>query len=1078
MRVKDKQIKSLLHKMEQQGSSRIGQPELLELLIAVADGSRRSPDQAKIDLSNPELSAEQRLAMATEGLSRKERSDVKALLATSEYEMTDEVRQTLSALIGESPPPVEEGALTRLAGQLAQDGQISAEDARALLDAAFGDGTLKQAETRELQAILERHRDKIDEPTRLQTEAFLGMTATDLQKSVHALTADGVIDVKDANTLTGMAWEDGQLSGAETATLRAVMLATRTSQGGQARLRASIDDFGEVGSLFLSEAEYGGGEIAGLPRVLREDPVFLLAVLRENGNYWDQLPQPLREDPDFILEAAHINGNVLRELPQPIEDEVLFRAAIESEGGAFECGSEALRNRRDLAEIAIKSNWYAVQALGPELRDDVGLGELAIAQDQRAFKELSEALRGNRELALQAVQAHGGMLEHVLGDLNQDPEIVRAAVTERGTALEFAHVDLQDDRELVTLAVQSAGAALEFASERLRDDEELYSAAMQKSPRVYRHGSERLRAKVEYARVALSKYGRELEHAPESIRGNRELVELALTQNARAIEFAAAELRDDQALVEPLLTRDPRVLQHLSERLRDNESLVRAAVDKSGQALQYASPRLKSKRRLVNAAISQTPLAYQYADEQLQKDRRVALHALHSCGTYQIIEPHPDLCADASFMREAIKIKPQLMAKAPESLRADRDFVAELVRRRPDVLFHATDELRQDRDYIESLILDVGAVYPYIHPDLHADRELLKLAMVDCPTAFEHAAEALRKDRELVEIAVRLDGNALISADPSFQQDRGLVLQAVSNESAVYWRLPTNMQRDLDVMATTLANHSGLIEGELSGLLGDPEVLVGMAEINPLALDHISQSLRDSVLRQHPDIKAEYRQLKADLKTLDIEFTDRLGDADMVQELIDNRTKPRDPEDTRPLALFVFPKQDWNNAFRQNSLKRMMEDYRVVYYEADSDEDLRKAMLESTADEKAAVMVIGGHGTQQRVSFGDGDPAYHDPTWRDEAGYLDLSDREQLQDAFAAAIAPQGHIVVKSCSTGAGRDREENIANFVASMAPQAHVHSPTVPTNNRIILNADGSFRSPGYRDGKAVTYTVEPTA
>jgi hypothetical protein len=43
---------------------------------------------------------------------------------------------------------------------------------------------------------------------------------------------------------------------------------------------------------------------------------------------------------------------------------------------------------------------------------------------------------------------------------------------------------------------------------------------------------------------------------------------------------------------------------------------------------------------------------------------------------------------------------------------------------------------------------------------------------------------------------------------------------------------------------------------------------------------------------------------------------------------------------------------------------------------------------------------------------------------------------------------------------------QDNIANLMAKLFPQANVYSSEDPDNLRVQLNADGTFRDPGFLD------------
>jgi hypothetical protein len=184
-----------------------------------------------------------------------------------------------------------------------------------------------------------------------------------------------------------------------------------------------------------------------------------------------------------------------------------------------------------------------------------------------------------------------------------------------------------------------------------------------------------------------------------------------------------------------------------------------------------------------------------------------------------------------------------------------------------------------------------------------------------------------------------------------------------------------------------------------------------------------------------------------------------------AREIIRNRDQINQPDD-RPVALLVYPKSDWNTAFESNSMIELMEmGYRILYFEAVTSSDFRDAVVKVGSVQQISLMVIGGHGFLTHLNFGLEDKTRVKDGERDY--YLDIS-RPQVLDGLSEYLAPQSIVVLESCSTGAGRDRIDNLANMVGRAFPHSTIMAATIPTNilgyirdeeGRII---DVNFRGP----------------
>ncbi len=194
--------------------------------------------------------------------------------------------------------------------------------------------------------------------------------------------------------------------------------------------------------------------------------------------------------------------------------------------------------------------------------------------------------------------------------------------------------------------------------------------------------------------------------------------------------------------------------------------------------------------------------------------------------------------------------------------------------------------------------------------------------------------------------------------------------------------------------------------------------------------------------------------------------------------LLDERMNAR--PDSRPLAVVIFPKADWNDAFYyEEKLIRQLIDhgYRVMYYEVSSDEEMVSSLRDATANGKhpAQFLMIGGHATKDFLSFSAPDPAR--AVVADEVRALDLSDEDQLKTArFSSMLSSQCSIVLNGCSTGAGRKAMDNLPNLLRRVVPQAipqGIWSSTIPLRDTdLIFDDKDQFKGVRFDVGEANTY------
>ena len=171
-----------------------------------------------------------------------------------------------------------------------------------------------------------------------------------------------------------------------------------------------------------------------------------------------------------------------------------------------------------------------------------------------------------------------------------------------------------------------------------------------------------------------------------------------------------------------------------------------------------------------------------------------------------------------------------------------------------------------------------------------------------------------------------------------------------------------------------------------------------------------------------------------------------------LEAILENRDANH--ADGRRLDLVVFPEDDWNTAFADSDEISSMigNGDRVMFYEAKTKFDVIQILTSSAKQQAATVIEFGGHGWQKGMIFGT---TALPPVWPFTRYYLTTSDEAALT-SVRGALAPRGHVIIKSCSPGKGGSRANNMENMMWHVFPQAaKVWAPLQDANlSRLIFN------------------------
>lgn len=463
---------------------------------------------------------------------------------------------------------------------------------------------------------------------------------------------------------------------------------------------------------------------------------------------------------------------------------------------------------------------------------------------------------------------------------------------------------------------------------------------------------------------------------------------------------------------------------------------------------------LRQLRRAARAGAAEPPAAradFEPALAALHASNRERLQAEHAEKLWLKIDPA--LRQDREFQKRAVLASAEMLSQVDPELRSDKALVLQVVRRRGSALQFASEALRSDPEVVLAAVRSEGV-------------------------ALQHASADLKNDKALALEAVRDDGRAFLHVDPRLRLDRDILFEALRTMQDESGTSPANVPRDLledRAFRLALALENVFAEKTLyAEAPPDPAFDAEIAMAFPPFLDHVSNSYKEQMLCARPELLARHESVQRQLEQLGIEDPMRLRNARLLEEVLRNRLEPRPVSDQRPTAIVVFPKSDADidGVFNEHNLAELAGHYRVMYYEAGSDEQFVQAVKDGSRDGAAALLVVGGHGTGTAVHLGR---AWNQAEERD----LDLSDEAQLRDArLQAALAPDASIVMMSCSTGAGEASANNPANLLARVFPGREVFAPTRPSMDKLKFDREGRFLDPGYTGGDELTYRARHPA
>ncbi len=312
--------------------------------------------------------------------------------------------------------------------------------------------------------------------------------------------------------------------------------------------------------------------------------------------------------------------------------------------------------------------------------------------------------------------------------------------------------------------------------------------------------------------------------------------------------------------------------------------------------------------------------------------------------------------------------------------------------------------------------------------------------------------EELKDDREMVLGAAQLNGVfALPDASKRLQHDQN-ILEAAVEVTLPMWRAKGAWHMRF---AKFLGTSSELLSNvDLMKLLARHDWRVVYSLTSPVVEEvwrSITEPLREEAA-SWPFSMESLEDFERSLAEQGVEFPGRFQSLQHLAEAI--RQRKLEGTDQRPVVLLIYPSADWNGAFDAYPVADQLIEsglYRVVYYEAGSDQEAEEILRRITKDGENPVhtLILAGHGTSLDLAWATGN---------EDASRLEIRDfdGDPLGDLIAKSVTRQ--VVLYSCSTGEGREKGFNLTNAMADrLSKGVRLISPDKATNIRKMTIEEG---------------------
>lgn len=545
---------------------------------------------------------------------------------------------------------------------------------------------------------------------------------------------------------------------------------------------------------------------------------------------------------------------------------------------------------------------------------------------------------------------------------------------------------------------------------------------------------------------------------PERLRNNDAFMGSLARHDVNVLAHITAEQRARPDFWLTLLREGTNVyaLSHAPESLRNDPDFMRRAVELNGEALFFAGPAPRANPDVVRQAVRVNGIALAWA--------------------------HPSLHGNPDLVLEAVRNDGRALQYADALLHDNEAIVRAATAQSGEALAWVSPRFANDPAFVLHVIQTATMPARGVAP-IHADHpQIVRATTERYGLALSNASPRLRNNPELLRLAMQHSRNRGADFMRTFQAELevhpALLAEAVAlhpealditGEPFARWRERPEL---LQAAILERRESAALLT---DAMLADDAFMHRLATADPLILDRLPARVRNELVRAHPELLRQQRDLVASAHALGIHHLDRFLGVRFLREVIRNRTEP-DVADPRPLAVVVFPAGDHNGAFadpyKVGALAELSRNYRVVYIEAHSEATVASAIATHTARRPASVLILGAHGSQGGMEWGSLRRSML------PSNYTTSGSPTALRGAgLEHALTPNATVVIDSCSTGHGRDQEVNVANMIAAIVPTAQVWAATESTNGQLTFDRHGDVSGFSFTAGADNTYVVPAT-
>lgn len=272
---------------------------------------------------------------------------------------------------------------------------------------------------------------------------------------------------------------------------------------------------------------------------LRNDPVLVQHIVRQNGFVLEHAGAAFQNDPDIVL------------------------AAVTSNGCAIQYANERFKKSKPHVLAAVRDNGYALKYVDASFARDRDVVMAMMMSAWPYLRGIDAKFSHDREVVMAGARnGVPGILAYASQHLRFDREIVLTAVQNEGQNLRDAPLKFLLDPEILLAAVCSDGTALANVPEPFSLDKRFALSAVDNTPRAYLHVHPSLKTNPDILQATVRHGGDALQYIPHEYQ-TYEIVYSCVSRMGSALRYAADRFRRDDEIARMAVSRSKRVAKNM-----------------------------------------------------------------------------------------------------------------------------------------------------------------------------------------------------------------------------------------------------------------------------------------------------------------------------------------------------------------------------------------------------------------------------------------------------------------------------------------------------------------------------------